>query len=748
MGFHVDMAELLSHLETLSSDIKSTQADLWDAKTATNRIISTQALYGHAGQAVYHQLNNYDAALHVSLSDNLMLLSGEFSRTLSAFQSQVKETSATAILDEAYLHQLSQTLVQHQEKHASIERSIASIYGDIADLVSLSSPKSSYDECTDKANRVLTHTIEWVSAFDGASTSSQTQALLERDEAILSSLQGLGSLSYTDSRYSQFVSDAHFAKYVKQVDKQIQAKIKAAKQAQEKAAKVKEIAWKKHHPIQSFIHDLEAGAIGWLDKDIKAHPNPLNRASAGFLKGAVELVSGLAEGGVNLTQVGLEELEVFGDMLQGNKPSQWKMADISGMLETEKQLARLALGTVTSNVFFDASIVLDGLPQRGNVGSIQKELRLDRQMSENFWQETSKSIAEAFKEDPAQATGCAVFEVGLLLFPWAKSGKLGETTKGAEMLNDVDKLSDGANLLQRLSKSTGFGDDLTAANQLKTFNQGLKEFSQAAKASLSKEALEDLGENLRNLTFQVPGQELALESAGTTGKIKSVGEFLDNAKVNVQRFSTSTSDDVAKVSGKLDEVGELESKVVEAAEVKGQSVDVNKTDVFSMKPYEIEIKNRAKRYNSKYNDLYDYEFNGTTNAGPLSELPSMPNRNFYGGRYNVRILEEDTILYRAGSSNNPMGQWFTTEPPISKGQVRIDTAVKDIWINPDGSYSGQSPIDKVYKIKFPKGVTTYAGPVGSQGGIYQGGLSKQQVFIETPWNIEGVEVMDSWSIIQ
>ena len=90
MGFHVDMAELLSHLETLSSDIKSTQADLWDAKTATNRIISTQALYGHAGQAVYHQLNNYDAALHVSLSDNLMLLSGEFSRTLSAFQSQVK----------------------------------------------------------------------------------------------------------------------------------------------------------------------------------------------------------------------------------------------------------------------------------------------------------------------------------------------------------------------------------------------------------------------------------------------------------------------------------------------------------------------------------------------------------------------------------------------------------------------------------------------------------------------------------
>ncbi|WP_033418880.1 hypothetical protein, partial [Streptococcus orisratti] len=62
-------------------------------------------------------------------------------------------------------------------------------------------------------------------------------------------------------------------------------------------------------------------AISKISDDIRAHPNPLNRASAGFLKGAVELVSGLAEGGVNLTQVGLEELEVFGDMLQGNKPS-------------------------------------------------------------------------------------------------------------------------------------------------------------------------------------------------------------------------------------------------------------------------------------------------------------------------------------------------------------------------------------------------------------------------------------------
>lgn len=150
---------------------------------------------------------------------------------------------------------------------------------------------------------------------------------------------------------------------------------------------------------------------------------------------------------------------------------------------------------------------------------------------------------------------------------------------------------------------------------------------------------------------------------------------------------------------------------------------------------------------SKYVDLYSYEYNSYTNPGPLSEFSTTPNRNFYGGRYNKTVLSEDTIFYRAGNADNPLGQWFTREAPQSRAQVRIDTAVKDIWTNPDGSYSGQSAIDKVYKIKIPKGTTIYDGPVGSQGGIYQGGLNKEQIFIDSPWNLDGVEVIDSWPII-
>ena len=160
----------------------------------------------------------------------------------------------------------------------------------------------------------------------------------------------------------------------------------------------------------------------------------------------------------------------------------------------------------------------------------------------------------------------------------------------------------------------------------------------------------------------------------------------------------------------------------------------------------VEIAEFEKEIQSKYVDIDGYEYNALTNPGPLSELESMPIKTFYGGRYNKIEFLEDTILYRGGNNKNPLGQWFTKNAPASRAQVRIDTAVKDIWLETDGSYSGQSAIDKVYKILIPKGTIGFEGPVGNQGGIYQGGLSKQQIFIETPWEIEGVKVLDSWII--
>ena len=146
-------------------------------------------------------------------------------------------------------------------------------------------------------------------------------------------------------------------------------------------------------------------------------------------------------------------------------------------------------------------------------------------------------------------------------------------------------------------------------------------------------------------------------------------------------------------------------------------------------------------------DIADYQYNMIENPGPLVNVGDNPAKNFYGGRYNVEVLDEDKIFYRGGQSGKPLGQWFTAEAPESVVKVRIDTAVKPQWINQvTGELTGTSVVDTVYVIKIPKGTVVYTGPVGPQGGAYCGGYDIMQTFIETPWKIDGIEVVDSFSL--
>lgn len=138
-------------------------------------------------------------------------------------------------------------------------------------------------------------------------------------------------------------------------------------------------------------------------------------------------------------------------------------------------------------------------------------------------------------------------------------------------------------------------------------------------------------------------------------------------------------------------------------------------------------------------DIANYQYNMIENPGPLAEMPNQPAKNFYGGRYNMEVLQEDRIMYRAGNAQNPYGRWFTSEPPASVANVRIDTAVKTHWIDPKtGAYEASSYIDNVYAIKIPKGTTIYTGPVGPQGGVYVGGYNVMQTYIDAPWTFEVV----------
>ncbi|MFU0791779.1 MAG: PT-TG domain-containing protein [Virgibacillus proomii] len=159
---------------------------------------------------------------------------------------------------------------------------------------------------------------------------------------------------------------------------------------------------------------------------------------------------------------------------------------------------------------------------------------------------------------------------------------------------------------------------------------------------------------------------------------------------------------------------------------------------------------------SKYDDIYNYDYNFFDNPGPLAQIIGKPIKNFYGGRYNIKVLTEDIYLYRSGEmggltipgkQKNGLGQWFTSTPAQSVAQVRIDTAVKPLWIDPKtGVLTGTSPINATYKVKIPKGTTIYEGPVGYQGGVYSGGLELNQIYIQEPWKIRGVEVISETTI--
>lgn len=130
------------------------------------------------------------------------------------------------------------------------------------------------------------------------------------------------------------------------------------------------------------------------------------------------------------------------------------------------------------------------------------------------------------------------------------------------------------------------------------------------------------------------------------------------------------------------------------------------------------------------------KLNGSYSAIDPEPLPDNITGTFVGGKYSAVTLERDTVLYRAGTAEQPLGQFFSRKPPASIIQTRIDKAVLPEW--PSG---GKSPIDTTFAVKIPKEMEVYVGEVGSQGGFYVGG--SQQVVVPRPWAIEGVEVMNS-----
>ena len=142
---------------------------------------------------------------------------------------------------------------------------------------------------------------------------------------------------------------------------------------------------------------------------------------------------------------------------------------------------------------------------------------------------------------------------------------------------------------------------------------------------------------------------------------------------------------------------------------------------------------------SKYNDVNKYEYNATTNPGPLAESKNLPINNFYGGMYN-NASNESGMFVRMRDETYPYGSWYTKVPKNSEVQARIDLAIKKWWVDSNGEIkirgfeADKSILDTMYYIEFPEGIPKYKGSVGYQGGPFLGGLNQEQYFIPNSKN--------------
>lgn len=139
------------------------------------------------------------------------------------------------------------------------------------------------------------------------------------------------------------------------------------------------------------------------------------------------------------------------------------------------------------------------------------------------------------------------------------------------------------------------------------------------------------------------------------------------------------------------------------------------------------------------------QYNMAEDPGPLAEIDQGMAGTFAGGRYDVVVLDKDTVLHRvgqAGGMRDPrkgLGQYFTAEPLASAAQGHIDLAIKRDWIDPaTGARTGTSPLESSYAVSIPAGTTVYVGQAGTQSGVSVGGGI--QIAVKAPWTV-GAQVV-------
>lgn len=151
------------------------------------------------------------------------------------------------------------------------------------------------------------------------------------------------------------------------------------------------------------------------------------------------------------------------------------------------------------------------------------------------------------------------------------------------------------------------------------------------------------------------------------------------------------------------------------------------------------VQQNAQLERELMNPAHEWDYT-TLSGGPLSDyslqqaaargipeaeaLRGSAANTFASGKYDA--YRGQLLLFKAGDKEN-QGSFFTLRPPASEAQARIDSAIKDEWLPPDGRVPEGVPVPRsdlqkayVYVLENPDD-PVYLGPTSSQGGPYAGG---------------------------
>ncbi|EOP55810.1 T7SS effector LXG polymorphic toxin [Bacillus pseudomycoides] len=547
MGFQVDLKEFKEVLEKLQKDTSKTNEQLEQAKNALNGIIQADAMQGETGNAIVNDINNNQNAVVIGLKDTNKILIREMVTTFQDFQSTTGETDENAVILEDALLQTQNKLSNLQPKKHELDSRISNIYNSVSDLISLSMPKSQFDEKLVAASKELEDTIQKVQQFESKKAESNAENILNALNKQVQIAGDMGSLSYTDPQLRAFFAQDALAKGIHEMDTQITNAEKEAKLEAEREMKKKQEEWAENHPLEAWLQDLSKSAgekwdvlrkgTKWVGDNIPLLKDLSDKALVleGFIGAAGSAISGIAIGATKLGFL-IAELGEWGfNSIRGVETEQWKLDDIYGAGNTIKSLGQ-------------AIISWQDYPKYGKalVNSV-------------------KGYVEKALTDP-YALGGAIFDIGSCFIG------VGEVTAAVKGTAAFGKFAEGTKVFQAAAKSgkiVGKLEEITALMN-----------------KLPRNALE----KIKNIEIPSFGPKTALASAGYGG-----GGGLDSLKDAAYQFMKETGE---KVFGKGEALGN--KKVAVGEEIIAQRVLKAELDLTpKLTPYKSLSRGQQKKIKEK-----------------------------------------------------------------------------------------------------------------------------------------------------